>query len=70
MENKENIIKQFQEKFWCEKDFDRAIKKAMKELKIPKQKALSYLMIFMTANGSTEDFKNYINYFTNESKKA
>lgn len=43
-------------------DFNRAIDLAMKDLDISKQEAIAHLTMYMCGHGTTEDFKDYINY--------
>ncbi len=56
------LEKQFEHKNYTSEDFERAITTAMEVFKISKRKAMNHLMLYMTMNGSVEDFKNYINY--------
>lgn len=57
------LEKQFEHKNYTNEDFERAITTAMEELKVSRKKAMSHLMLYMTMNGSVEDFKNYINLY-------
>ena len=46
-----------------EHDFENAVQKAMKEFNVSRKMAISHLLLFMCANGDTEDFREAVNYF-------
>ena len=43
-------------------DFEKAVQKATKELKISRKRAICELTVFMCGFGSTDDFKDFVNY--------
>lgn len=50
-------------------DFEKLISIAMKEMNISFKKAIAGLMVFMCGYGSTEDFKDFINYYIKNQKR-
>lgn len=63
------LEKQFEHKNYTNEDFERAITEAMKIFKLSQKKALAHLMLYMTMNGSVEDFKNYFNFYIEKQKE-
>lgn len=44
-------------------EFEKAVQEAMEKLQISRKKAIEGLMVFMCGHGTTEDFKDFINYY-------
>jgi len=57
------LKKQFKNRNYTYKDFERAITVAMDKFKISRLSAMCELFLFMCSHGSVEDFKEYLNYF-------
>ena len=47
-------------------EFEKAVQKAMKEMKLSRKESIAELTVYMCGHGTIEDFRDFINYLIKE----